>query len=77
LLLAVDEVVVTIAHAPSLQRRQIGSCFGLREDLPGDCVTLQDLREIALFLLIGAMDEDSRRTDDTAQVAKRRPIVPR
>src|SRR3990172_2766611 len=77
LLLPVDEVVIAITNAACLQRSQVRAGVGLGEYLPGDGVALEYLRQIALLLLVGAVNEDSRRANDQTEVAKGWDVVPR
>ena len=53
-LLAVDDVVVAVAHGRGLQRREIGAGAGLREALAPPVVERRHARQEALLLLLGA-----------------------
>ena len=59
-LLAVDDVVVAVLHRPRLQRGQVGAGVGLRVALAPDLLAGEDLRRVALLLLLGAVRDDRR-----------------
>ena len=76
-LLARDDVVVTIGHRPSLQRREIRPSVGLGEALAPDFFRREHRPQIACLLLL-AGDGNQRRTRDhqTDVVDTRRNLGP-
>ncbi|MEZ4480508.1 MAG: hypothetical protein R3B97_05040 [Dehalococcoidia bacterium] len=57
-LLAVDDVVVAIADCAGLERGEIGSGAGLTEELTPGIFAAEDAMEVAVFLLLRAVDHD-------------------
>src|SRR5581483_5040146 len=56
-LLAVEHVVIAVAVGPRLQRRQVRAGVGLAEQLAPDLASVQQRRQPALLLLLGAAGE--------------------
>ena len=54
----VDDVLVALPDGPCLHAGQVGSGVGLGEELPGDRLRLQDRRQEAALLLVGAEAPD-------------------
>ena len=73
-LLAVQHEVVALVVDPRAYRGEVGACAGLREALAPDLLRRQDLREVALLLLLRAVGHDRRPGHpeaDHAHVARR------
>ncbi len=60
-LLAVDDVVVALAHGARLQRREVGAGAGLRIALAPEVLAVVDARQEALLLRVGAEAQQHRR----------------
>ncbi len=72
-LLAVDDVLVTVAHGPRLERGQVGARLGLGVTDAEVDVTGQDLREEEVLLLLRAELHDGRTDGVDGQHGHRRP----
>ncbi len=68
-LLAVDHVVVAVAHRAGLQRGQIGAGLRLGEPLAPHVLPGEDLGDELLLLLLGAVVDDGGPDDGHAQPA--------
>src|SRR2546428_4963078 len=68
-LLAVDDEVVALIDGARPEARQIGAGAGLGEALAPDLVGVEDRREMATLLLLGAPVDESRAHQVQAHVA--------
>jgi len=59
-LLAIDDVVIAVAHGLGLERGEIGTGAGLGIALAPPCVVLDDAREVGALLLFRAERVDDR-----------------
>ncbi len=67
-LLAVEDVLVALADRAHPHAREVGAGVGLREQLPYAFFAAVDRRQQRLALLVGAPDQDRRRSQRAAAV---------
>src|SRR5690606_37526956 len=69
---AVDDIVVTVPNGAGLQRGQVRTGTGLGISLTPDLLAGQDLRQVLLFLLLGAVAEQHRADHPCAEMHRPR-----